>query len=101
MNRGPSELEKQLKQIVEAHPRARLHPHSPSGPYVRAVMWSAEPGLLGQAFRQDDGTWAVRAFVLAQGQDSLAVEHPPTMDAIAEAITSVIAHLTPAGKGAR
>lgn len=46
---GPSALEEQLKAIAAAHPWVRVHPHSPSGPHVRAVLWNADPGLLGQA----------------------------------------------------
>lgn len=92
---GPSALETQLKQIVRDHPRTQVHPHSPSGPFVRAVMWSAAPGLLGQAYQEADGKgWTVRAFQLDIGQDSLVVEHPASMDAIPAAITRVLDHLT-------
>lgn len=88
----PSELEKQLKQIANAHPQVRVLPHPPSGPHVRAVLWSADPGLLGQAlWEPDHQQWTVRAFVLDLGQDaSLVVAHPETADGITEAITHVI-----------
>jgi hypothetical protein len=90
---GPSALEKQLKQIVRAHPQVRLHPHSPTGPYVRAVMWTAEPVLLGQALQESDGSWLVRACHLPTGQDSLVQERPADMTGIPAAIDTVLAAL--------
>ena len=92
MGLRPSTLETQLKQIANAHPQVKVHPNSPSGPHVRAVLWTAHPGLLGQAlWEPDHQRWMVRAFVLALGQEeSLVVEHPETADGISEAITRVI-----------
>jgi hypothetical protein len=90
---GPSALEKQLKQIVRAHPQVRLHPHSPTGPYVRAVMWTAEPVLLGQALQEPEGSWLVRACHLPTGQDSLVQERPAGIEGIPAAIDTVLAAL--------
>lgn len=92
---GPSVLEGQLKQIVHDHPRVRVHPASGTGPYVRAVMWQANPRILGQAFWEPEtGRWVVRAVDLTVGESSLVTEHPASMDAISDAITSVLARLT-------
>lgn len=90
---GPSALEQQLKQIVRDHPRVAIHPHSPTGPYVRAVMWTAQVGIFGQAFQETDGTWTVRAFVVFVGEDSLVVDHPADMASIPASIDTVLAAL--------
>lgn len=87
---GPSALEQQLKQIIAAHPRARIHPHSPTGPYVRAVMWTAQVGILGQAFQETDGTWTVRALSVFVGEESLVVDHPADMASIPASIDTVL-----------
>ncbi|MFE0270451.1 hypothetical protein ACFWZ7_24860 [Nocardiopsis alba] len=87
-----SALEKRLKRIVDAHPRARVAPHSPSGPYVRAVLWQA-PGLLGQVvWEPDAGRWTVRARLLTEPDRQVAI-HPATEDEIPTAITTVINHI--------
>lgn len=88
-----SALEQQLKRIVRDHPAVRLHPHSPSGPYVRAVMWTAGPGILGQAFREKDGTWVVRAAAPAAGEESTVVARPAGVDDVPAAITDVLVRL--------
>ncbi|MFE1081739.1 hypothetical protein ACFW31_24655 [Nocardiopsis alba] len=87
-----SKLEQQLKRIVHQHPETNLHPHSPSGPYVRAVMWTAnDDRILGQTFWDTETTrWVVRAFDVAYGEGSLVVEHPHGMTELSAAITRVI-----------
>lgn len=88
-----SVLEQQLKQMIRDHPRTRIHPHSPSGPHVRAVMWTADHLVLGQVIREKDGSWTVRAAHLPTGHDSLVVDHPTTQDAIPAAIDTVLSAL--------
>lgn len=89
-----SQLEMQLKRIVQDHPEAVVHAHSPSGPYVRAVLWEADGHLLGQAFWEPDGQrWVVRCFDQKVGPDSLVVQNPASMRAISGAITEVIARV--------
>ena len=89
-----SALESQLKHIVGAHPWVRIHPNSPSGPHVLAVLWETEDGLLGQALWDKTGRrWVVRCFAQTAGDDSLAVENPESSEGISAAITSVIARV--------
>jgi hypothetical protein len=86
-----SKLEQQLKRIIRCHPEANLHPHSPTGPYVRAVMWQADPRILGQAFWEPEtDRWVVRAFDLTVGESSLVVEHPQGMHGLGPSISRVI-----------
>lgn len=89
----PSALELQLKAVVHRHPDAVVHPHSPSGPPIRTVMWTAidDENILGQAFWcTDTNRWVVRAFDLTLGESSLVVEHPDDMAGLAPAISRVI-----------
>ena len=97
-----SKLEKQLKAIVQAHPEAVIHPHSPSGPYVRAVMWTAaDEKILGQAFWDTEhDRWVVRAFDFEVGDASLVVEHPASMGEIGATITEVIERVQDPALGA-
>lgn len=90
---GPSALEIKLKQIIADHPDVSVHPHSPSGPYVRAVMWTARAGLLkGQCFWDPDTSrWVVRAMALYDVLSAPTVVHPATEADIPAAITQVIA----------
>lgn len=87
-----SKLEKQLKAIVQAHPEATVHPNSPSGPYVRAVLWTAaDEEILGQAFWDTTADrWVVRAAEEAAQDPVVMVEHPASMGEISAAITRVI-----------
>lgn len=91
----PSALELRLKRMIRDHPEAAVHPHSPSGPPIRTVMWTAlaDDQILGQAF-WDTGAhrWVVRAADLRIGESSLVVEHPANFDHLASAITDVIDH---------
>ena len=96
----PSALELDLKRIVRNHPETVIHPHSPSGPYVRAVMWNAftdgqiDDRTLGQAFWcTDTNRWVVRAADLAAGEESVVVEHPADRSGIAPAMSRVIARV--------
>ena len=89
----PSALEIDLKRIVRSHPRALIHPNSPSGPYVRAAMWTAgeRERILGQAlWSTEHNCWVVRAFDTTVGESSLVVLNPATKDDIHDAITEVI-----------
>ncbi|GHD23378.1 hypothetical protein GCM10007147_18530 [Nocardiopsis kunsanensis] len=93
----PSALELQLKAIVHRHPDAVVHPHSPSGPPIRTVMWNAfidgqiDDQILGQAFWcTDTNRWVVRAADLTVGESSVVTEHPHDFDHLASAITRVI-----------
>lgn len=90
---GPSALETQLKQIVADHLHVSVHPHSPSGPHVRAVMYYADD-ILGQAFWEPkQERWVVKAFHVPTGPASLVVRHPPNINSLAAAITTVVATL--------
>lgn len=89
----PSALELDLKRIIRAHPEATLHPNGPSGPYVRAVLWTAgdENQILGQAlWSSDHNCWVVRAYDTEIGDETLVVKNPATMSEISDAITHVI-----------
>lgn len=88
-----SALELRLKQIIADHPEAHIHPASPSGPYVRAVMWTAHAGLLkGQVFWDTDTSrWVVRAMKVYDVLSAPTVIHPATEADIPDAITQVIA----------
>lgn len=89
----PSALELDLKRIVRAHPEAVTHPCSPSGPYVRAVLWTAgdENQILGQAlWSTNHDCWVVRAYDTEVGDSSLVVKNPATMSEISDAITDVL-----------
>ncbi len=89
-----SDLETTLKTLIHDHPEARLHPYSPSGPYVRAVMWAAEPDLIGQAFWEPENhQWVVRAVYGPSGEDSQVQDHPADMGGVAESISRLIADL--------
>lgn len=89
----PSALELDLKRIIRAHPEATLHPNGPSGPYVRAVLWTAgyENQILGQAlWSTDHNCWVVRAYDTEIGDETLVVKNPATMSEISSAITEVL-----------
>lgn len=87
-----SALEKKLKTIVTRHPQVQVAPNSPSGPYVRAVLWQA-PGLLGQVIWEPEaGHWTVRARLLHEPDRQVEI-HPATEDELPAAITRVINHL--------
>ncbi|XKK37255.1 hypothetical protein HFP72_20500 [Nocardiopsis sp. ARC36] len=89
----PSALEIDLKRIVRAHPTALIHPNSPSGPYVRAALWTAgdHDQILGQAlWSTEHNRWVVRAFDTEAGGSSLVVVNPATKGDISNAITEVI-----------
>lgn len=89
----PSALELDLKRIIRAHPDATLHPNGPSGPYVRAVLWTAgdENQILGQAlWSTNHDCWVVRAYDTEIGDSSLVVKNPATMSEIHDAITDVL-----------
>lgn len=91
-----SELEIRLKQIITDHPETHIHPASPSGPYVRAVMWTAHAGLIkGQVFWDTDTSrWVVRAVKVYDVLSEPSTVHPASTDAIPAAITDVISGLT-------
>lgn len=89
----PSALELDLKRIIRAHPEATLHPNGPSGPYVRAVLWTAgdENQILGQAlWSTDHNCWVVRAYDTEIGDETLVVKNPASMSEIHDAITDVL-----------
>lgn len=90
-----SALGAELRAIADAHPGVTVHPNSPVGPYVRAVLWTAKVGrrsLRGQAlWEPDTGQWTVRAFDEALGMDSVEAIHLPHQDDIPDAITQVLA----------
>lgn len=89
-----SALEKKLKKIVRDHPDVRVAPHSPSGPYVRAVLCQA-PGLLGQVVWEPDAEhWLVRAFPLDLGPDHQVDVHLTEESEIPAAITDVLDQLS-------
>ena len=89
----PSALELDLKRIIRAHPEAAVRHESPSGPFVRAVLWGAGEGgqIIGQAlWDTDTNRWVVRAFDTTIGDSSLVVTNPATKEQIHDAITDVI-----------
>lgn len=91
-----SALGAELRSIVDAHPDVVVHPASPVGPYVRAVLWTANAGLLkGQVFWDTDtDRWVVRAMALYDVLGAPTVVHPESKADIPSAITSVINQLT-------
>ncbi len=88
-----SKLENDLKAIIRTHPGTDVHPHSPSGPYVRAVLWTAVTNdrILGQVFWDTShDRWVVRAVDTTVGDASLVVFNPAARNEIPDAITEVI-----------
>src|SRR5690625_7858665 len=74
-----SKLEKKLKKIVRAHPDIVVHPYSPSGSFVRAVLFCDQKELLRGQVVWDNETvparWVVRAY-LEDPDGPLVVEQP-------------------------
>lgn len=63
---GQSPLEKQLKATIKAIPNIEVHPHSPSGPFVHAVLFTGPGGIVGNAHQTTPtpgSGWTARAFV--------------------------------------
>ena len=79
-----SVLGAELREIADSHPGVKVHPNSPVGPYVRAVLWTAKVNgcqLRGQILWDTnigDGRWTVRAFDEAdpQGLCRFCTPHP-------------------------
>src|SRR5690625_6919417 len=77
-----SVLGAELREIADSHPGVQVHPNSPVGPYVRAVLWTAKVSgcqLRGQILWDPDGgpcRWTVRAFDEADPAGTLQVLHP-------------------------
>lgn len=88
-----SKLERELKAIVRDQTKADVRFNSPSGPFVRAVLWRAgeREQILGQAFWDTThDRWVVRAVDLEAGDHTLVIEHPGCMNDLAESIDRVI-----------
>ncbi|MFE9247088.1 hypothetical protein [Nocardiopsis sp. NPDC006938] len=92
----PSALELDLKRIVHSHPESEVRYESPSGPFVRAVLWGAgdDGEIVGQTYWcTDSSRWVTRAFDTTIGEASIVMEHPATREDLSESITRVIARL--------
>lgn len=94
----PSALELDLKRIARSHPDITVHPNSPSGPYVRAVLWTAGDNeqILGQAlWSTNHNQWVVRAYDTEVGDTSLVVKNPAlaVLDTVAPELADVVRSL--------
>lgn len=75
-----SEVQVRLDQIVRRTPGIELHPYSPSGPFVRVVLWRTPDckirGQVGWYTDAEVGTacWAVRAFHEQNPESTLTME---------------------------
>jgi len=91
-----SVLGAELREIADSHPGVKVHPNSPVGPYVRAVLWTAKVNgcqLRGQILWDPDGgpcRWTVRAFDEADPAGTLQVLHPTSKSSIPLAIHEVL-----------
>jgi len=96
-----SKLEKKLKKIVRAHPDIVVHPYSPSGSFVRAVLFCDQKELLRGQVVWDNETvparWVVRAY-LEDPDGPLVVEHPASEGEIPGAITRVVRRTLRSGR---
>lgn len=89
----------ELRQIIETHPEAEIHPNPPNHPEGNLVWWTIRGGFLqGRIYWDADiRHWTVRANTLL-GQYTKGVPvsvHAETGDGISAAISEVISWLSP------